>query len=202
VRYPPARAAHGSDPSIRAGPRYQLALWAAGAGEKEPPVCAASERRANHISERRSEQPACPSCAAFPKLEASTTPPSTPLYLSSRSIFLPTTTPSIMYVTARAHLSAITDAGPAAETKRKGDRRGGRTPSLAAPGHLRPPPSSSSTASAARARSTDPAPEQDNHPTPPAKRSHRPHVGLASQRQGQRSTLRVARMSACSPVFR
>ena len=88
MRYPPARAAHGSDPSIRAGPRYQLALWAAGAGEKEPPVCAASERRANHISERRSEQPACPSCAAFPKLEASTTPPSTPLYLSSRSIFL------------------------------------------------------------------------------------------------------------------
>ena len=76
MRYPPARAAHGSDPSIRAGPRYQLALWAAGAGEKEPPVCAASERRANHISERRSEQPACPSCAAFPKLEASTTPPS------------------------------------------------------------------------------------------------------------------------------
>ena len=88
MRSPPARAAHGSDPSIRAGPRYQLALWAAGAGEKEPPVCAASERRANHISERRSEQPACPSCAAFPKLEASTTPPSTPLYLSSRSIFL------------------------------------------------------------------------------------------------------------------
>ena len=88
VRYPPARAAHGSDPSIRAGPRYQLALWAAGAGEKEPPVCVASERRANHISERRSEQPACPSCAAFPKLEASTAPPSTPLYLSSRSIFL------------------------------------------------------------------------------------------------------------------
>ena len=61
------------------------------------PIC---KRRANHISERRSEQPACPSCAAFPKLEASTTPPSTPLYLSSRSIFLPTTTPSIMYATA------------------------------------------------------------------------------------------------------
>ena len=148
MRYPPARAAHGSDPSIRAGPRYQLALWAAGAGEKEPPVCAASERRANHISERRSEQPACPSCAAFPKLEASTTPPSTPLYLSSRSIFLPTTTPSIMYATARAHLSAITDAGPAAETKHKGDRRGSKTPSLAAP-PASPPPQSTRQASVA-----------------------------------------------------
>ena len=100
VRYPPARAAHGSDPSIRAGPRYQLALWAAGAGEKEPPVCAASQRRANHISERRSEQPACPSCAAFPKLEASTAPPSTPLYLSSRSIFL---APLLQLIHRRRH---------------------------------------------------------------------------------------------------
>ena len=48
VRYPPARAAHGSDPSIRAGPRYQLALWAAGAGEKEPPVCRVTATSQSH----------------------------------------------------------------------------------------------------------------------------------------------------------
>ena len=48
MRYPPARAAHGSDPSIRAGPRYQLALWAAGAGEKEPPVCRVTATSQSH----------------------------------------------------------------------------------------------------------------------------------------------------------
>ena len=52
MRYPPARATHGSDPSIRAGPRYQLALWAAGAGEKEPPVRRVTATSQSHQREQ------------------------------------------------------------------------------------------------------------------------------------------------------